>query len=179
MASKAFQDALKFTLEYEGGYVNNPNDPGGATNFGITQNTYDGYRVTQRLDKQSVRQISRAEVQEIYYRSFWLKISGDSFHPAVASCIFDFVVNSGFSNKWDTGGMQLIQHEFELQDDGKCGPQTIATISAVNPEEACNRINDVREENYRRLGRNPSQAIFLKGWLSRVLALRLFIKNLL
>ena len=69
---QSFKKALKFVLSMEGGYVNNPNDLGGETNFGITKKTYDAYRKANSLPPQSVKFISKNEIEEIYYKNYFL-----------------------------------------------------------------------------------------------------------
>lgn len=89
-----FQEALRFTLKWEGGYVSHPQDPGGATNMGITQKTYDAYRQKGGLPPRPVREIAREEVEEIY-RGYWAAIDGDKLPRAMAIAAFDAAVNSG------------------------------------------------------------------------------------
>lgn len=66
-----FENALTFELKEEGGYVDNPHDPGGATNFGVTQRTYDVWRTRQGLPLQSVQLITQDEVAAIYKEMYW------------------------------------------------------------------------------------------------------------
>ena len=61
-----FKKALKFVLKWEGGYVNNPNDKGGATNKGITQYTYNNWLKTHGLQPRNVKFITDDEVEQIY-----------------------------------------------------------------------------------------------------------------
>jgi lysozyme family protein len=165
---QAFLDALKFTLLWEGGYVNNPNDPGGATMKGVTQATYDGYLKTQGLKSKPVKSITDDELHAIYYKNFWQKAGCDNFTPKVATAIFDFVVNSGFSSKTTFGGMQIIQRAFGLGDDGKVGQKTINGINGVDEQTALEKIQSARKANYERLGKSPKLSIFKAGWLNRL-----------
>jgi len=89
------QIALPMVLAHEGGYVNHPRDPGGPTNKGITQDTYDRYRRTWSLPRRGVREITLAEVGAIY-RSYW-DASKCTLAPwnGAAVCLFDVGVNSG------------------------------------------------------------------------------------
>ncbi len=66
-----FAVCLQFELHEEGGAVNNPHDPGGATNFGITQHTYDGWRTKKGLLIQPVTLITQDEVTAIYKEEYW------------------------------------------------------------------------------------------------------------
>jgi len=65
--------ALKFTLRWEGGYVNHPADPGGATNKGVTKKVYDAYRAGKGLGRNDVRNITDDEVHDIYKHGYWAK----------------------------------------------------------------------------------------------------------
>lgn len=90
-----FKKALEFTLKWEGAYVNNPADRGGATNQGITQKTYDIYRRKRNLVPQGVRHLSDSERDWIYRTSYFDAIDGTNKPPKLAIACFDFAVNSG------------------------------------------------------------------------------------
>lgn len=91
-----FRQALDQVLKWEGGFVDHPADPGGATNFGVTQATYDAWRFTERLPTRSVRDIERREVETIYYQNYWLRAGCEQIAPpALALVVFDAAVNSG------------------------------------------------------------------------------------
>ena len=72
MPTPAFVDALPFILQWEGGYVNHPADPGGATNKGVTQKVYDAWRGAKGLAARDVRQLEEAELQAIYEGGYWV-----------------------------------------------------------------------------------------------------------
>lgn len=95
MASGNFARCLAHTLEFEGGWSNHPADPGGATMRGVIQRVYDSYRTGKGLPRQTVRNISEAELQEIYRRDYWDKVHGDRLAAGVDLATFDFGVNSG------------------------------------------------------------------------------------
>ena len=65
-----FKRSLEFTLKWEGGFSDHPKDPGGATMRGIIQTVYDGYRTAHGLGKQSVKNITDGELQEIYLNNY-------------------------------------------------------------------------------------------------------------
>lgn len=92
-----FEAALSHVLAYEGGYVDHPSDPGGATNRGVTQGTYDAYRADNGWPKQPVRNISDDEVADIYRTRYWDAIGADELPPALAFVVFDSAVNHGVS----------------------------------------------------------------------------------
>lgn len=92
----AFDKALAQVLKWEGGFSDDPRDPGGATAFGITQATYDAHRRKQGVEPRLVREIDRTEVEAIYWGSYWLRAGCDQLQPpALALVVFDAAVNSG------------------------------------------------------------------------------------
>lgn len=111
---------LQQVLKYEGGYVNHPQDPGGPTNKGVTQDVYDGWRKAHNQPTQSVKNISMNEVQGIYRQLYWDKIRGDDLPAGVDMAVFDFAVNSGVSR-----ASKYLQGIVGVPVDGIIGPQTI------------------------------------------------------
>lgn len=86
---------LAAVLKYEGGYVNDPRDPGGATNYGVTQRVYTLWRASMGLPNKAVREIAMSEVEKIYARDYWGAINGDALARGVDLAVFDPAVNSG------------------------------------------------------------------------------------
>jgi lysozyme family protein len=86
---------LPFTLQYEGGKANDPRDPGGRTNYGVTQKTYDLWRVSRGLSRADVFSISAAERDSIYEMNYWKAVKGDALASGVDLCVFDDGVNAG------------------------------------------------------------------------------------
>lgn len=95
MGTDLFSDALAFVLKWEGGYTVSPGDPGGATNMGITQFTYDSWRRSRGLPKQSVAHLTREEAAEIYRTRYWDAVGCSTMPPALALMAFDCAVNQG------------------------------------------------------------------------------------
>lgn len=93
----AFRTALSFTLKWEGGFVNHPKDPGGATNMGVTQATYDAWRKRQGLPPKPVREISLEEAETIYRTRYWDPLPARYAEKdlPLALALFDYAVNSG------------------------------------------------------------------------------------
>ncbi len=100
-----FDECLKETLKWEGGYSDHPEDPGGKTNFGVTWERYDEYREDKGLAKRSVKRITYDEVQEIYKKYYWDAVNGDERPSGVDLVIFDFGVNSGPSRARKYAGL--------------------------------------------------------------------------
>lgn len=94
MASVNFYRALEFTLSYEGGKSNHPKDPGGKTNQGITQRTYDHYRHIRGLPKKDVYEMIVPERNAIY-REIWDEAGCNELPSGLDVAVFDLAVNSG------------------------------------------------------------------------------------
>lgn len=170
----ALTTALQFTLRWEGGYVNHPNDLGGATNKGITQRTYDSYRNSKSLPNNNVKFITDAEVHEIYFNRYWKVSHAELMALPLAVVQFDTAVLFGVR-----GAIKFLQQALEVSADGKFGPQTEATLQNNNHKQTAMEMIDKRivYHNQRAI-QNPSQKVFLAGWLNRANDLRKFIGNL-
>jgi lysozyme family protein len=110
---------LAVTLEFEGGFVNHPKDPGGATNRGVTQAVYDTWRVANGKTRQSVKFIASAEVEKIYSSRYWNAVQGDALPIGVDLTVFDYGVNSGPSR-----AVKDVQRVVGAKVDGKIGSET-------------------------------------------------------
>lgn len=144
-----FDPCLAIVLVYEGGKVNDPRDPGGRTNRGVTQRVYDDFRVLRGLPKRTVYEITNAEVNLIYRAGYWEKIKGDDLPRGLDLAVFDPAVNSGPGRalKWLSS----------------------ARAKAGTVEGQINAICDTRLSFLRGLG---TWSVFGKGWGSRVASVR-------
>ena len=88
-----FDAALAFTLQQEGGWSDDPADPGGATMKGITQRTYDMYRNSKGLSLQSVRFMSETEMRDIYFTRYWNMSGAETLDWPLCLVHFDTYVN--------------------------------------------------------------------------------------
>lgn len=150
MASK-FEDSIDFVLRNEGGLVDNPKDPGGLTNFGISQRRYPN------LD---IRNLTVDQAKEIYKRDYWL-FDGIAYQ-AVATKLFDAYVNMGHT------AIKLAQAIVGATQDGFYGANTEARINAMDPVKFLGYYRIWLVQHYQDIVlRHPDQAVFLKGWLRR------------
>lgn len=147
--NETFKKALKFVLKWEGGYSNNPNDLGGATNKGITQNTYNAWLKSQGKSPKNVKYITDAEVEQIYYKNYWLAAGCDKMSEKFAILSFDTAVNMGVSR---------VQQ----------------FLKAANWTSIDKFIN-AREQKYREIAKYGNQKYFLQGWLNRLSDLKKFL----
>ena len=90
-----FDAALEFVLKFEGGFSDHPADPGGATNLGVTQKTYDTWRESRGVATRSVRWLTHDEAKAIYRERYWVPIGADAMSPPLALMAFDASVNQG------------------------------------------------------------------------------------
>ena len=159
-----FESALVHVLKHEGGYVNHPRDPGGATNKGVIQRTYNGYLRRKGRSLQSVRLITDEEVADIYKSQYWDAIHGDELPHGVDYCTFDAAVNSGPGRaaKW-------LQRAIVAKVDGAIGNETLGKVRTVAPDVIVNRMCDDRMSFLRRL---RHWSTFGKGWTRRVRGVR-------
>lgn len=155
-----FLPSLSAVLVHEGGYVNHPKDPGGATNRGVTQATYDDWRLDRKLPKQSVKAISQSEVEAIYRKRYWDAVKGDDLPSGVDYCVFDFAVNSGTGR-----AARFLQEALMVTVDGKIGPITLTTANTAPADALIDLICDLRMCFLKSLS---TFKVFGKGWTRRV-----------
>lgn len=146
--------ALKIMLGHEGGYVNDPEDPGGETNWGITiavarENGYHGPMIDLPLEK----------AVDIYSKKYW-DTRLDRLPFMVVFNIFDAAVNHGKRQSF-----KLAQRAAGCHDDGFMGPDTLEAISSIGPWEFCAKFNAERIEFYTDL---KTFKRFGRGWVRRV-----------
>lgn len=157
-----FRRALDTVLVSEGGYVNHPKDPGGATNKGITQAVFDDYRRSIGKPPVDVRQINAAEVMTIYRRRYWDLIKGDNLPPGVSYVVFDGAVNSGVARsvKW-------LQRALGCKSiDGVIGMETMGRLDTTADHDLLiERIIRLRDAFLRQL---KNWSTFGKGWADRI-----------
>ncbi|MEJ1963395.1 MAG: glycosyl hydrolase 108 family protein [Gammaproteobacteria bacterium] len=168
MTSAAFKSALPFVLQWEGGFVDHPNDPGGRTNKGITQAVYDQWRAAQGSPAQDVKLIADADVEAIYEANYWLAARSDRLLTPLDLVQFDTAVNMGVNR-----AVRFLQHSVGCAIDGDFGEGTSEAVAGCDQGQAVIEYCMARETYYRTLaGSKPKLAVFLKGWLNRLNALR-------
>ena len=178
-----FRECLKFVLKWEGGFSNHPADRGGATNKGITQATYDAYRKQKGLHLRSVKFITDEEVEEIYYTKYYLPSKAHLMPPPLDVVVFDTAVNMGV--KTSAILLQKALQElgyYTLAVDGIVGELTLHAVRKAQEKDALFllivKYVQLRIQRYRGIvAKNPSQRVFLKGWLNRALDLLNYCKK--
>lgn len=89
-----FNQCFEWLLINEGGYVNNPKDPGGETNLGVTKKTYLNYCEKNNITPKDMHDLTKQDVEPIYRTEYWDAIMGDSLPSGLDWSLFDFAVNS-------------------------------------------------------------------------------------
>jgi len=158
-----FEDALKFVLKWEGGFTNHPKDPGGATNKGITQRVYDSYKKSKKHPAMSVKHILDYEVKEIYGTRYWDLVRAKWLKAPLGLVMFDTAVNFG-----PAGAIRRLQKALKLNITGTWTQEISDVIHECDAGKIALEICKLRKiwRNYR-VKQNPSQKVFLKGWLNR------------
>lgn len=170
-----FATALKTVLVYEGGFSNHPKDPGGATNYGITQRVYNSYRTGKGQPTRSVKNITKDEVSEIYKDQYWDAIRGDRLPAGIDLAVFDFAVNSGTSRAIKSVQKILNPKNFSqltgemVKQDGAIGEVTLAAASLAAETDEVKFIRLYCEERYRFVKSLRTFSTFGKGWTRRIM----------
>jgi lysozyme family protein len=155
-----FKASLAHVLKQEGGWSDNPNDPGGATNHGITIATYREYVNNPNASKEDLRNIDPSVVESIYYQRFWKRMNCNDMPSGLDACLFDFGVNAG--NK---RAVTILQRAADTDDTGVVSQELMDAIKNADIKELIGTFSDLRRNFYKNLKLFPT---FGKGWLARV-----------
>jgi lysozyme family protein len=154
-----FKKALAYTLRHEGGWADDPDDPGGATNFGITLKTAQRYGIRT---KEELRRIAPERVAEIYEAGYWRH--GGVRDQRVATKLFDMAVNMGHGGATDV----LVDAAGPIFKGFGLTSGAVMHINTLDPKKFLAALCKAAEKRYRAIVvRRPASARFLKGWLKR------------
>ena len=150
-----FEQAIEVILKHEGGFVDHPSDPGGRTNFGISQRSYPDV---------DIKNLTRQGAKEIYKKDYWNPLKLYLIDNAnICLDIFDVAVNSGRSR-----AVKMAQKLVGTKEDGGMG---VITAKAIN-EYKGDFVKDYKHSRkifYEHLVKsNPKFKVFIRGWLKRV-----------
>jgi lysozyme family protein len=171
VAEEQFERCLAQVLRHEGGFADHPDDPGGATNMGITRQTLAAWRgVTPvaALPVAAVRNLSGAEAAQIYRAKYWAPVGAATLPVGLDLALFDFAVHSGPSR-----AVKTLQAELGVGRDGILGPVTLKAleqrVARVGADELIDALCGRRLQFLAELS---TFAVFGKGWTARVAAIR-------
>lgn len=150
---KNFDTFFDRLISHEGGYVNDPKDPGGETQWGISKRSYPNL---------NIKKLTRENAREIYERDFWIPLRGSSMEDGIAFQIFDLAVNSGINT-----AIRLLQRACGVADDGFWGPESQKALEKISESDVIMRLNAERLDYMTRL-KNWDHVS--KGWARRIAA---------
>ncbi len=174
-----FNFAFDFMIVNEGGFSNHPADRGGATKYGITQATLAAWK-GHPVSVEQVRQLTLDDVKPIYKRNYWDQNSLDGVHSApVATCVFDIGVVCGTGSSGKLAQVVANTHGGALLLlDGQIGSKSLSAINGMDETIFVRAFADRVGARFRSIvDNNPSQRVFLAGWMARATRLLTLIKN--
>ena len=148
-----FDDAFETLIGHEGGLVDHPSDPGGLTNYGISQRSYPG---------EDIRAMTLDRAKLIYKRDFWGPAGCDAMPDGMRFQVFDAAVNSGVR-----AAVRMLQAAVGEAEDGILGPKTLQAVQSMPAARLTARFNGQRLAFMTTLSNWPA---FGRGWARRVAA---------
>jgi lysozyme family protein len=167
-----FNDAIPTVLRREGGFVDNPNDPGGATNFGVSARWLQSKGLLEQLEEgdktqdevMAIRSMTKEQAMG-FYKAYWWDFYKyqDLQSQPVATKVFDTAVNMGASRSH-----RILQKIVGVPQDGVLGAKSFAEANAMSPSVLIVNFQSAQAQFYRGLvAKNPKLQEFLTGWLNR------------
>lgn len=174
----SFYKSIDLILEHEGGYVNHPDDPGGATKYGVSLRflkkrgdllgDFDG---DGDVDVEDIMAMTVPQAKNVYQECFWEPNRLREVKSQIlATKIFDMAVNMGSKQAWKLAQRALSAHGHPLIDDGVVGPQTLEAINALEhfDYDVIGTLRDLQKNFYTRIiKRKPRLQKFSLGWYRR------------
>ena len=170
-----FNKIFEYILSVEGGYSNDKADKGGKTKYGIIEVEARKYGY-----KGDMKDLSKDVAEDIYKNKYYLSNNLDKIKDKrVALSIADWTINSGsWGLKKAQQTVNILKGEI-LVVDGVLGEKSIQAINSINPELFLTQYHELQRKFYKAIvDNNPSQSVFLKGWLNRVIKKENYIKNM-
>lgn len=146
-----FDDAFEKLIGHEGGYVNDPRDPGGETRYGISKRSYPG---------EDIAGMTLERAKQLYARDYWGPAGCDALPPALKFDVFDAAVNSGVRT-----AVKLLQTSVGETQDGVLGPRTLQAVQSMPADRLRARFNGHRLALMAGL---PTWPAFSRGWARRI-----------
>jgi lysozyme family protein len=158
-----WENSFHHVLQSEGGYVNDPADPGGETNLGVTKAAWAAY-IGRPVEHGEMHALTKEMVEPFYKANYWDKCHCDELPIGLDYAVFDFAVNGGVKR-----AAKFLQQAVGVEADGSIGAGTVAAAQAVSPQDAIEAFSQAKKDFYNGLAeKNPTQQKFLHGWLNRV-----------
>lgn len=162
----SFEKYAPVLWDLEGGFVDDPDDRGGATNRGITLKTYEGWCRRHGYPRPTVQRLKDLDSEtwkRIAKELFWDKVGGDDIRDQrVANLIADWAFNSG------AGIITRVQALVGVRADGIVGRETVRAINSEDPARLAADLKRLRTSFYHTLARRGNNRKYLRGWLARL-----------
>lgn len=164
---------IPFILKWEGGFVNDPYDTGGATNKGVTLGTFRAVYGAEKT-AEDLKRLTDSQWQHIIRSRYWSVMNGDNIaSQKLANIILDWFWVSGYA------GLKGTQTILGVTPDGVFGPQTLKALNTANERDTFERIYQARLAFIGRICRSrPENELFRKGWTNRLNDLCKFVGTL-
>ena len=146
-----FETAFERLIGHEGGYVNDPRDPGGETKFGISRRAYPG---------EDIAGMTLERAKAIYQRDYWGPAGCDAVPHGIKFDLFDMAVNSGVHP-----AIRALQRACGEHEDGVLGPRTLQAVQSMPDSRIVARFNGARLAQMADL---PQWPAFGRGWARRI-----------
>lgn len=167
-----FPAIFKWLIPEEGGYGNDPNDPGGPTKYGI--DTKDDKQYWTALGVKDLRDLTIDQAGQIFREQYWVKFKCDQMPSPVAQVHFNYAVNTGGAQSF-----KFMQMALGVKADGDYGPITQATLkTAPNPRAVALAMIVYADTFYHNLAKQPRFAEDITDWIRRNQDLRNFVNAL-
>ncbi len=154
-----WKDSLTRVLHHEGGFVNHPSDPGGATNHGCTQKVWEEF-CGHPVSVDDMKSLTHDDVAPLYKTKYWDRVKGDQLPAGVDYAVFDAAINSGAGR-----AARWLQECVGTQPDGAIGP---LSLQAANAMVAADLINIYCDKRLSFLKGLNTWNVFGRGWERRV-----------
>jgi len=169
MAKTTFEEIIEVVLKHEGGFVDDPDDRGGATNLGVTQATLSNFREND-VSREDVQNLTVVEAKECYFEMFWKPSMAEKLPEEVRHLYFDMVVNHGQGNAVKILQMACKGQGDDVDVDGAIGPATLRAAADIEEWELLAERTgfywNLVFDGSRYQKRNRQQK-FIRGWLRR------------
>lgn len=153
-----FDDAFSFIIPYEGGYVNDLNDPGGETKFGISRRAYPDLDISA---------LTIGDAKIIYKRDYWdrLNLDSDQFPDRIKLALFDSSINCGI-----TSAIKFLQNAVLETPDGIIGPNTLSRIEEMSRMNPNGMLSDILWWRFKKISQLPTFSEYGSGWVRRMMS---------
>jgi len=155
---KNFDKCFEMLLAHEGGFVNHPEDPGGATNLGVTKRTLQEY-LGRHVSMDEMRNLTPEDVKPIYRKNYADAVCFDDLPGGLDWAMLDWAVNSGAGR-----AAKALQKIVGAKQDGAIGPKTLQAVANYEAAETIGKLHDSRQKFYEGLSHFKT---FGRGWTRR------------